>query len=75
MSDTLLPKRRIAPDEFNADIAAANDQQMFGNLVEFERFDMRQRLSLSKPGNGFQPGSRARADDHVRAAHPASPSV
>jgi hypothetical protein len=37
--------------ELYSDIAAANDNQVFGNLVELQRLNMRQRLCLSETGN------------------------
>lgn len=49
-------------------IAAANNDQMFGNLVEFKRFNMRERPRFCEAWNRFELGTRAGTDDHVRAA-------
>ena len=37
--------------QLDPDVAAADDQQMFGNHIQFQRLDVRQRLRLGKPGN------------------------
>ena len=39
-----------------------------GTSIEFQRFDVRKRLSLSKSRNGRQAGVRPGTDDHVRSA-------
>ena len=54
--------------QFYSDIAAADNEEMFGNLVEFERLDMRERLCFSKARNRCQRGPGTRTDDHVCAA-------
>ena len=41
---------------------------MFGNSVEFERFDMRQWPRFSKTGNCIQRGMRTGTNDHVLTA-------
>src|SRR5215469_9583781 len=40
---------------------------MFGNLVKFERLDMRKRFRFSETWNCSQCGPRTGTDDHVRA--------
>ena len=37
-----------------SDVATADDEQMFGNLIQFERLDMREGLCFSKTRNCFQ---------------------
>src|SRR5438105_1876345 len=41
---------------------------MFGNLIEFECLDMRERLRFSKTRNCCQRGPRTGTDDYVGAA-------
>src|ERR1700740_1036491 len=41
---------------------------MFGDFIEFERLDVRERLCFSKTRNWFQCGPCAGADDHISTA-------
>src|SRR5271170_4972560 len=54
--------------EFKADVTAADDQDMFGNDVQFECFYMCERISFSETGNGFNRRPRTRADDDLFSA-------
>src|SRR5262249_46580283 len=54
--------------KLDSDVAAADHEEMFGNLVEFECLDMRERLRLSKTWNRSQGGPGPRTYDYVCAA-------
>ena len=49
--------------KFQADIAAANDDQMLRQSLQFERFDMRQRLGGGQSGHGGNHCPRAEAEE------------
>src|SRR5437016_11935433 len=51
----------------HSDVAPADNKQVFGNFIEFERLDMRERLRFRKARNCLQRGTRARTNDHIRA--------
>src|SRR5882672_11029987 len=51
----------------HSDVAPTDNQQVFGNLIEFKSLDMRERLRFRKARNGIQRGTRARTNDHIRA--------
>src|SRR5258705_47436 len=51
----------------DSDVAPANNQQVFGNFIEFKSLDMRERLGFRKARNRIQRGTRARTNDHIRA--------
>src|ERR1700733_5636959 len=53
--------------QFYSDIAAADHKQMLGNLIKFERLDMRERLRLKKTRNCFHRRPCTGADDHICA--------
>jgi hypothetical protein len=40
---------------------------VFGDFIEFKGLDMRERLRFRKARNYLQRGTRARANDHIRA--------
>jgi hypothetical protein len=42
--------------------------EMRGKLIEFERFDVRERLRIHEAGNRFECGVSARIDDHIRSS-------
>src|SRR4029077_2527312 len=48
---------------------------MFGDFIEFERLDVRERLCFSKTRNCFQCGPCAGADDHISTAELTSAPV
>src|SRR5437870_1415317 len=48
---------------------------MFGDLAQFERLDVRERLCFSKTRNCFQCGPCAGADDHISTAELTSAPV
>ena len=54
--------------EFEADIAAAEDDKMSRNFVELEGFDVRERLRFDETGNWFECGVSARVHDYVFGA-------
>src|SRR5215469_1775746 len=54
--------------QFYSDVAAADNKEMFGNFVEFECLDMRERLRVGKTRNRWQRSSGTCTDDHVCAA-------
>src|SRR5207302_4080080 len=51
----------------DSDVAPTDNKQVFGNFIEFKSLDMRERLRFGKARNCFQRGTRAGADDHIRA--------
>src|SRR5580704_9698477 len=53
--------------KLNSYVAAADDEQMFGNFIEFKRLDVREWLRFRKTRSCIQRGTRARTDNHVRA--------
>src|SRR5262245_2073114 len=48
---------------------------MLGNHIQFECFDMRERLRLSQTGNRFQRRVRTRTDNHLVSTDSASCSI
>jgi hypothetical protein len=54
--------------QLEADIAAADDQQVAGNVIKLQRLDMRERTGLAQARHGVDFRSRPCVDDHVRAA-------
>src|SRR5262249_5177257 len=61
--------------KFYSDVTAADHHQVFWNLVEFQRLDMREWLRIGKTRHWFQCGPCTGTDDHVRAAHLTSAPV
>ena len=57
--------------EFKAYIAASDDQEMPGNVIEVERFDVRKRMSLGEPGDILHRGTRTGADNDIHRVAPA----
>src|ERR1700732_4458899 len=51
----------------HSDVAPADNEQGFGNFIEFKSLDMRERLGFRKAKNFLQRGTRARTNDHIRA--------
>ena len=56
--------RRVL-NTYQSDIAAADDEKVIGNLIQFECFDMREGLRIDRAGNGFECGVGAGVDDYV----------
>src|ERR1700722_2751494 len=52
---------------FHSDVAAADNQQVFGNFIEFKSFDMGERLRFDKARNWIESGTRACTNDHIRS--------
>src|SRR5580704_906300 len=51
----------------HSDVTPTDNQQVFGNFIEFKSLDMRERLRFRKARNCLQCGARARTNDHIRA--------
>src|SRR5690349_8334764 len=56
--------------QLNPDVSASDHQQVVWDLVEFESFNVRERLSLGEAGSRSQRRVRAGADDDVGPAQP-----
>src|SRR5580658_3955777 len=67
------PTHRLG--EFDADVAATENQEMFGDFIELKRFDMRQRARVDQAWNRVQRSARPGADDHVRSAEQAACTI
>src|SRR2546427_1891352 len=61
--------------ELKADISAAENQQMLGNHVEFQRLDMCQRKGLSKAGRGVDRRARSSVQKDAISAQDPSASI
>src|SRR5262245_1411861 len=48
-----------------ADIAAADHDQMCGDYIQLEGFDMCEGLRLNKARNGFEDSARTGVDNHI----------
>src|ERR1700730_102823 len=51
----------------HSDVAPTDNEQVFGNFIEFKSLDMRERLRFRKARNCLQRGARARTNNHIRA--------
>src|SRR6202030_1419285 len=54
--------------QFQADVAAADDHEMLGNLIELECLDVGERLRVRETVDIFQQRARAGANDDVGSA-------
>ena len=61
--------------EFQADVAAADHNQMLGKLIQFKRLDMREWLRIGQAGHCIQCSPRTGADDYIGSAEAANLSV
>ena len=51
--------------KLKADVAAANDEEMFGDDVEFEGFDVGERMGFMQAGDGIDGGAGAGIDEDL----------
>ena len=51
----------------HSDVAPTDNEQVFGNFIEFKGLDMRERPRFRKARNCLQCGTRARTNDHICA--------
>src|ERR1700747_2087676 len=58
--------------EFQADVAAADHNQVPGKLIQFKRLDMREWLHIGHARHCIQCGPRTGADDYIGSAEAAN---
>src|SRR4029453_2131371 len=51
--------------EFEADIPAAEDDEMLGQPVELEQLDVRERSGIRQAGNRWNRGMRPEVEEHA----------
>ncbi len=61
--------------EFESHITRAQDQEMFRDVIEFQRLDVSERSHLCQSRNRFQRGARSRVDDDILAAKGARSAI
>ena len=60
--------------KFEPDIPSPQNQEMFRDVIEFQRLDVRKRLRLDQSRNRLKRGARARIDDNIFATESAGPA-
>ena len=61
--------------EFEADVAAAEDDEVLGQPVEFQQLDVRHRTRLRQARNRWDRAVGAHVEDHAVACQQTSPAV
>src|SRR5580658_7275007 len=61
--------------EFESNIASAQNQKMFGDVIKFQGLDVGKRLHLGQSWNWLKRGARTRIDDDIFATECACPAV